>query len=278
MAIEIRQAVSPREAKGFDTAQLRGEFLVEDLFAANDIRLTYTLYDRLIVGGVMPVEREVFLPVVRETGTENFLDRREMIVVNIGGEGQVVTLTGTYNLARRDMLYLGRGIGPVSFGSREPGRPAKYFVASAPAHKELPARLVRSADARRTDTGDPAMANQRVVFDYIHADQVETCQLVAGITILAEASVWNASAGNLHPHRTEAAFYFAMRPEQRIFHVMGEPSETRHLMVANEQAVISPAWSVQASFGTQNYAFVWVTAGDNVDEHDIEPVPLHALR
>lgn len=278
MSIEIRQAVSPREAKAFDTQQLREAFLVEQLFVPNDIRLVYSHHDRLIVGGALPAEREVFLPVTRETGTDHFLDRREMVAVNIGGEGQVVTLTGTYTLNRRDMLYLGRGVGPVSFCSTDRGRPAKFFLLSAPAHKELPARVVRGGEARRRDAVEPVGAATRAVFDYVHPDLFETCQLTAGITILAEGSVWNSVSGSIHQRRTEAFLYFGLRPDQRVFHMMGEPGETRHLVVANEQAVISPAWSVQAGVGTQNYAFVWATAGDNVDIGDVDAVALAMLR
>lgn len=278
MTIEIRQAVSPREAKTFDTDQLRSAFLVENLFVPNDIRLTYSHHDRLIVGGVLPVGREVFLPVLKETGTEHFLDRREMVVVNIGGEGQVVTLTGTYVLSRRDMLYLGKGIGPVSFASVDPSRPARLHLISASAHKELPTRVVHSSQARRHDAGEPTTASTRVTFNYVHPDILDTCQLAVGITILADGSVWNGSSGNLHDRRTETCLYFGMRPEQRIFHFMGEPNQTRHLVVANEQAVLSPAWSIRASVGTQNYAFIWATAGDNVDETDVEPVPMDRLR
>ncbi|WP_274626660.1 5-dehydro-4-deoxy-D-glucuronate isomerase [Arvimicrobium flavum] len=276
--MEIRHAVSPREAKTFDTEQLREAFLAEGLFPANEIRLIYSHYDRLIVGGAQPVDREVFLPVARETGTEHFLDRREMVVVNIGGEGQVVTLTGTYMLARRDMLYLGRGIGPVSFSSADRTRPARFYLVSAPAHKDLPVRLVGSGDARRSDLGDAATASTRVSFDYVHPEIVETCQLVVGITILTEGAVWNSVSGNLHGRRSEACLYFGMRPEQRIIHFMGEPEQTRHLVVANEQAILSPAWSIRASVGTQNYAMVWASAGDNVDPGDIESVAMAMLR
>lgn len=278
MTIEIRHAVSPREAKTFDTEQLRRAFLLENLFVANDICLTYSHHDRMIVGGVLPAGREVFLPVLKETGTEHFLDRREMVIANIGGEGLVVTLTGTYSLARRDMLYLGRGIGPVSFASVDPTRPAKFYLVSAPAHRELPTRLIASGDARRHDIDETVTASSRVTFTYVHPEIFETCQLVVGITILAEGSVWNGTSGNLHDRRTEACLYFGMRPEQRILHLMGEPSETRHLVVANEQAVLSPAWSIRASVGTQNYAFIWASAGDNVDEADVDAVPMERLR
>ena len=162
MTIETRHAVGPREAKTLDTQQLREAFLVDKLFVANDIRLTYSHYDRLILGGVLPIDREVFLPVTRETGTEHFLDRREMVVANIGGEGQVVTLTGTYMLARRDMLYLGRGVGPVSFSSADRSRPAKFYLVSAPAHKELPARLVG-----KTGEAEPARVMDQMLGDEV---------------------------------------------------------------------------------------------------------------
>jgi 4-deoxy-L-threo-5-hexosulose-uronate ketol-isomerase len=278
MSMEIRHAVSPREAKGFDTEALRRAFLVDALFPQNDIRLVYSHYDRLILGGALPAEREVFLPVVKETGTDHFLDRREMVIVNIGGEGQVVTLTGTYMLARRDALYLGRGTGPVSFSSLDRSRPAKFYLVSAPAHKEIPARLLSGPGSERIEQGDPATASQRVTFNIVHPSIMETCQLVVGMTVLAEGSVWNSVSGELHQRRTEAFLYFGMRPEQRVFHMMGEPAETRHLVVANEQAVLSPPWSIQAGVGTKNYAFIWAMAGDNVDERDIDPVPVEMLR
>lgn len=278
MTVEIRQAVSPREAKGFDTSQLREAFLVRELFVANDIRLTYSLYDRLILGGAMPADREVFLPVIKETGTDHFLDRREMVVVNIGGEGQVVTLTGTYMLAPREALYLGRGIGPVSFSSPDRSRPAKFYLISAPAHKELPTRLLGGAGLPSLDAGEAETASQRSTMHIAHPDTVETCQLVVGLTTLSDGSVWNTLSGEMHQRRTEAFLYFGMRPEQRIFHFMGEPAETRHLVVGNDEAVLSPPWSVQASVGTRAYAFIWAMAGDNVDDGDVDAVPLEALR
>lgn len=278
MAIETRQAVSPREAKSFDTEELRAAFLVESMFAANDIRLTYTHYDRMIVGGVLPVGQEVFLPAVRETGTEAFLDRRELVAVNLGGEGQVVTLSATHTLGPRDMLYLGKGTGPVSFASLDRARPARFYLVSAPAHKELPARLIRANEARHVDAGDPSLASSRVVLNYVHPEIMETCQLVVGITELDMGSVWSSASGNLHSRRTEATLYFGLREDQRVFHFMGEASQTRHLTVANEQAVLSPAWSIRASVGSQSYGFVWATAGDNLDEGDVETVPLSELR
>ena len=278
MSMEIRHAVSPREARTFDTDALRKAFLVDDLFAVNDIRLVYTHYDRLILGGVVPSEREVFLPVVKETGTDHFLDRREMVIVNLGGEGQVVTLTGTYMLARRDALYLGRGTGPVSFSSLDRTRPAKFYLVSAPAHKEIPARLLSGPGSGRIEHGEAATASQRVTFNIVHPSVMETCQLVVGMTVLAEGSVWNTLSGEMHQRRTEALLYFGLRPEQRVLHLMGEPAETRHLVVANEQAVLSPPWSIQAGVGTSNYAFIWATAGDNVDERDVEEIPIEMLR
>lgn len=278
MPMEIRHAVSPREARTFDTDALRKAFLVDDLFAVNDIRLVYTHYDRLILGGVVPAEREVFLPVVKETGTDHFLDRREMVIVNLGGEGQVVTLTGTYMLARRDALYLGRGTGPVSFASLDRTRPAKFYLVSAPAHKEIPARLLSGPGSGRIEQGEAATASQRVTFNIVHPSGMETCQLVVGMTVLAEGSVWNTLSGEMHQRRTEALLYFGLRPEQCVLHLMGEPAETRHLVVANEQAVLSPPWSIQAGVGTSNYAFIWATAGDNVNERDVEEIPIEMLR
>ncbi len=270
--------IGPREAKALDTEALRAAFLADGLFVPRETRLVYTHYDRLILGGILPLDREIFLPAARETGNAHFLDRREMVAVNIGGDGQVVTLTGTYTLARRDMIYLGRGIGPVSFSSDDPLRPARFYLVSAPAHKELPTRLVRSADAVRIDHGSAATASARATFRYVYEGSVDTCQLAVGMTVLAEGSVWSSESAALHPRRAEARLYLGIRPDQRVLHLMGEPAETRHIVVANEQAVISPPWSIQAAVGTQNYAFIWASAGDNADETDVDPVPLEEMR
>lgn len=270
--------IGPREAKSLDTDALRAAFLADRLFVLRETRLIYTHYDRLIVGGIAPIDREIFLPAAKETGNAHFLDRREMVVVNIGGDGQVVTLTGTYTLARRDMIYLGRGIGPVSFASVDATRPARFYLVSAPAHREFPSRLVRAGEAVRIDHGSMATASARVTFRYVHSDLMETCQLAVGMTVLAEGSVWCSEAGELHARRSEARLYLGIRPDQRVFHIMGDPSETRHIAVANEQAVVSPPWSMQAAVGTQNYAFIWASAGDNSDETDVDPVPLENIR
>ena len=278
MTMEIREAVGPREARGFDTQALRDAFLIGDLFPNDDMRLVYSHYDRLIVGGTSPLDREVFLPDGSAIGSEYFLDRREMVIINIGGEGQIVTLTGTYMLARRDALYLGRGTGPVTFSSSDRARPARFYLLSAPAHKEIPIRHLSGVGSARVDLGDAPSASQRATFNIVDPSLTETCQLTAGLTILAEGSVWSTLSGEQNRRRTEAFLYFGMRPDQRVFHFMGEPTETRHIVAGDQQAVISPPWSIQASVGTRGYAFIWATAGENLGGSEMGPMPVETLR
>lgn len=278
MRVDIRQAVGPEAAKAFDTAELRKNFLVETLFVPGEIRLDYTHLDRLVVGGAMPVSEGVALEPIRETGTPGFLDRREMTVVNVGGPGEVVAGGDSFTLQHRDMLYLGKGTAGVRFASVEKERPAKFYLLSAPAHKEIPSRLIRIGDAKRIDLGARATSNERSIYQFVHPDVMESCQLVVGMTVLAEGSVWNTMPCHVHDRRSEAYLYFGLPESARVFHFMGEPSETRHLVVANEQAILSPGWSIHSGAGTSNYSFIWAMAGDNVDYTDVDMIAMEDLR
>ena len=278
MNVEIRHAIDPLTAKAFDTDLLRESFLIETLFSPGEINLTYSHLDRLVVGGAMPVDEPIELAPIKQTGTPDFLDRREMVVVDIGGNG-VVTVGGErFELENRDMLYLGRGSGPVSFASEDAAQPAKFYLLSAPAHHDYPSRLVRIGDAKRIDLGAQVTSNERSIFQFVHPDVMESCQLVVGMTVLAPGSVWNTMPCHVHDRRSEAYLYFALDPEQRVFHFMGEPEETRHLVVSNEQAILSPGWSIHSGAGTSNYAFIWAMAGDNVDYRDVDMVAMEDLR
>jgi 4-deoxy-L-threo-5-hexosulose-uronate ketol-isomerase len=278
MHVEARWAVDPVTARGYDTEKLRASFLIETLFASGEIRLTYSHLDRLIVGGAMPAGAPLPLAHVKQAGTDNFLDRREMVAVNIGGPGAISFSGEGAALDHRDMLYIGRGARDVKFASTDSAKPAKFYLLSAPAHRDLPPRLIRIGDAKRVDLGAQATSNERSIYQFVHPDVMESCQLVVGMTVLAQGSVWNTMPCHVHDRRSEAYLYFGLPEDQRIFHFMGEPNETRHLVVRNEQAILSPGWSIHSGAGTASYTFVWAMAGDNVDYRDVDPVAMDTLR
>lgn len=264
-----RDAIAPAHAAGMDTEGLRENFLINDLFSPGIVSLTYTHYDRMIVGGAVPGAEPLPLEPIKPTGTENFLDRREMIAVNIGGEGKVAVGDESFALGTRDMIYVGRGAS-VSFVSTDPANPARFYIVSAPAHATHPTTHIRIGDAKRVDLGSSETCNERSIFQFTNA--VETCQLVVGMTTLAPGSIWNTMPAHIHSRRMEAYLYFDMDEDQRVIHLMGEPTQTRHLIVANQQAVLSPPWSIHSGAGTASYTFIWAMAGDNVDYTDVEPI------
>jgi len=274
MTIETRRAIDPRHARTFDTAQLRAEFLIEQPFVPGEINLVYSHYDRMIVGGAVPSTGDLVLDSARETGTPGFLDRREAVIVNIGETGSVRTGSGTHELNHRDMLYVGLGDGPLTFS----GGAARFYILSAPAHRHFDTRLVTIDAAKRVDLGAAATSNDRSIFQFVHPDVMESCQLVAGMTTLHGGSVWNTMPAHVHDRRSEAYLYFDLPENARVFHMMGEPSETRHLVVKSEQAVLSPPWSIHSGAGTASYSFIWAMAGDNVDYKDVDMVEMGDLR
>ncbi|HWA17901.1 MAG TPA: 5-dehydro-4-deoxy-D-glucuronate isomerase [Devosia sp.] len=275
---ETRWAIDPSSAAAMDTAALRRNFLIERLFVPGEVALTYSHYDRMVVGGAMPAgDAPLPLHPIRPIGTEAFLQRRELLVVNIGGEGSVEADGRTFVLANRDMLYLGMGTQDVQFRARA-GTVPKFYLLSAPAHQSHAATLLTMQGAKRLELGASETSNKRSIFQYIHSEaEVRTCQLVAGITIFSPGSIWNTMPPHVHDRRMEAYLYFDLPETGRVFHMMGEPNETRHIVVANEQAVLSPAWSIHAGVGTASYAFVWGMAGDNVDYTDVDPVAVADL-
>jgi 4-deoxy-L-threo-5-hexosulose-uronate ketol-isomerase len=276
---ETRWAVDPDAAALMGTDELRDNFLIEQLFLSDRICLTYSHYDRMIVGGAMPEGTPLRLEPIKPTGTASFLGRRELIAVNIGPPGRVTVDGEAFATGNRDMIYVGMGAGEVEFASDDAAAPAKFYLLSAPAHASHPTTLIRQSDARRLDLGAPETSNQRSIFQFIHPEAtVKTCQLVAGITTFAPGSNWNTMPPHVHDRRMEAYLYFDLPQEARVFHMMGEPDETRHLVVANEQAVLSPAWSIHAGVGTAAYTFIWGMAGDNIDYTDVEPVAVGELR
>lgn len=273
LSVATRQAISANEAKGMDTSALRDNFHGEGMFQAGEIRLIYTHYDRMIIGGAVPAEGSLTLDQVKECGTASILDRREMGVVNIGGDGSVSAAGETYAMSKGDVLYLPMGAGPVTFSGA-----GRFYITSCPAHRTLPARLVRLEEAKKLTLGAAETANHRTINQFIHPEVMESCQLVLGYTQFHGGSVWNTMPAHLHDRRMEAYLYFDIPDGQRVFHFMGEPHETRHLVIANEEAALSPPWSIHCGAGTASYTFIWAMAGDNVDYRDVEMVGMEALR
>ena len=271
--VETRHAIHPDHAKDMRTAQLRQHFLVESLFTEGEICLTYTHYDRFVLGGAVPAGAPLTLDAIPETKTPGFLDRREMGIVNIGGAGRVEADGESWDMSNGDVLYLGMGTGPVTFSGE-----GRFYIASAPAHRALPCRLVTVAEAKHVHLGSVETSNKRTIKQFIHPLVMESCQLILGYTTLEDGSVWNTIPSHVHDRRMEAYLYHGMAPESRVLHLMGEPQETRHLFVANEQAVLSPSWSVHSGAGIGGYTFIWVMAGDNVDYTDMDFIQPEDMR
>lgn len=278
MTIEIRQVSHPEAVKRFDTAELRRHFLIESLFVSGEVKLTYSHLDRAIVGGAMPAGEAIALPTPKAVGTDAFLRRRELGIVNVGGPGKVSVGGETYALAKRDALYVGKEAGEVSFASDAAGNPAKFYLLSTPAHAVHPTKRITEADAKTIALGELATANKRVIRQYIIPGVCDTCQLVMGVTTLEEGSIWNTMPAHTHDRRCEIYLYFDLAADARVFHLMGEPQETRHLVVANEQAILSPGWSIHSGVGTRAYSFIWGMGGDNVDYTDMDMVATGDLR
>ena len=275
---ESRFAIDPQAAAAMGTAELRQRFFAGDLFQPGRVKLVYSHDDRLVIGGAVPTNAPLLLEAIKPTGTKEFLERRELIAVNIGGDGAVRVGDRDFSLSARDMIYVGRGETPVAFSSTEADNPAKFYLLSAPAHDTHETRLIRIDDAKRLNLGSQLTSNERSIFQFVHPEGAKTCQLVVGMTVLAPGSVWNTMPCHVHDRRSEAYLYFGLDEKARVFHFMGEPDETRHLVMANEEAVLSPGWSIHSGAGTSNYAFIWAMAGDNVDYTDVDPVPLETLR
>ncbi len=278
MTSTTRQAVSAAEAKTFDTEALRRNFLLEDLFALGRTQSTYLHLDRLVVGSAVPLDQPLELPPGATVGTESFLDRRELGIFLIAGQGSVEADNQRYELAPNDCLYLPMGSAGVRFTSTDPAEPARFYFVSAAAHQRHAAAKITQDEAIRLDLGSQPDANRRVLRQYIHPARCTSCQLVMGMTALEDGSVWNTMPCHRHERRSEVYLYFDMTPETRIFHFMGEPEETRHMVVADRQAIVSPSWSIHCAAGTGRYAFVWSMAGDNQVFTDMDAVAMDALR
>ena len=270
MKVELRYAAHPLDVKTWDTARLRKEFLIENIFKPEEITLVYSMYDRFIAGGAMPVKKKLFLETTDELKSENFLDRREMGIINIGGDSVIHAGDTIYKIGFKEALYLGKGTRDVIFESEDTARPAKLYINSAPAHHEYPSRKVTLAEAEVVEMGTAESSNHRKVNKLLVNSVIDTCQLQMGMTELKTGSVWNTMPVHTHNRRMETYFYFEVPEKQSVCHFMGEPDETRHIWMKNEQAVISPSWSIHSAAGTSNYTFIWGMAGENLDYGDMD--------
>ncbi|MEJ8472927.1 5-dehydro-4-deoxy-D-glucuronate isomerase [Roseibium algae] len=273
LTVETRHAIDPATAKTLDTDGLRSHFHAGGLFAEGEIRLVYSHYDRLVMGGAVPGKGTLTLDHVPACGTPSILDRREMGILNIGDAGTVSVGGTDYTVNKGDVLYIGMGSGPVSLSGN-----ARFYILSAPAHRTCPTKLIRIEDARRVEMGSAETCNERVILQFLHPEVAESCQLLMGYTQFAPGSVWNTMPAHTHDRRMEAYLYFELDEDQRVFHFMGKPEETRHLVMANEDVVISPPWSIHCGAGTGAYTFCWAMAGDNVDFTDMDMIAMGDLR
>ncbi len=276
--LPIRHAVSQHEMLQFSTAQLRDNFLIETLFEPDTVQAVYTHYDRVIVGGALPVQAAVTLSTYDNLKSGYFMERRELGVINVGGLGSV-TVDGTvFSLNTLDGLYVGKGSRDVSFQSADAAEPARFFLMSAPAHAVHPTARLAKEEANPTRMGARETANERTIYKYIHAAGLASCQLVMGLTVLESGSVWNTMPAHVHDRRMETYLYFDVPTDHRVFHMMGAPDQTRHLVVANHQAILSPPWSIHSGCGTASYSFIWGMAGENLDFADMDFAPIATLR
>lgn len=275
--MDIREYVNSEYAKGLDTEGLRSNFLISGLFLSDQITMTYSHVDRMIAGGITPATKALTLAATKELGTAYFLERREMGIINIGGAGSIAVDGTKYAVGARDGFYISMGSKEVTFASDDPANPAKFYFNSAPAHRACPTRLVTMTQAKHVELGSAADCNKRVINQFIHPAVLESCQLVMGMTVFSEGSVWNTMPVHTHERRMEVYLYFDMPKDRVVFHLMGKPGETRHIVVRNEQAVISPSWSIHAGVGTGSYTFIWGMAGENQTFTDMDNVPMDAL-
>jgi 4-deoxy-L-threo-5-hexosulose-uronate ketol-isomerase len=272
-----RHAVHPEDFKAYGTHRLREHFLIQGLFTPDTIQLTYTLYDRLIVGGAHPVSGPVRLDTFPTLRSEEFLDRREMGIINVGPEASV-TVEGTeYLLGTKEALYIGKGVKEVIFHPAAEGE-AKFYFNSAPAHHTYPTRHVRLDEAETVELGSLENSNHRTIRKVLINSVVATCQLQMGVTELRTGSVWNTMPAHVHDRRMEAYFYFELPEDQVVSHFLGEPQETRHIWVKNNEAVLSPPWSIHSGAGTSSYTFIWGMAGENLDYNDMDKFPITDLK
>jgi 4-deoxy-L-threo-5-hexosulose-uronate ketol-isomerase len=278
--MDTRQSIHSDHARTLDTEGLRREFLIPEVFLPGQMTMTYSQIDRIVVGGVMPLASPVGLPdgIGKTFGVDFFLQRRELGLINIGGPAAVAIDAATYEIGPEEALYIGMGAKTLQFRSLDPANPAKLYYNSAPAHRTMPTRRLTLRDAASVTLGDVASANRRTIHKFLVPEVIETNQLCMGMTKLEEGSLWNTMPCHTHARRMEVYLYFNIDQNAAVIHMMGEPQETRHIVVHNEQAVISPSWSIHSGVGTRSYSFIWGMVGENQTFDDMDQVATSALR
>jgi len=280
--MEIRYSTGVRDFARYNTKEAREEFLVTDLYKADEVKAVYSHIDRMVTLGCMPVNETVLIEkgmdVYANFGTKFFLERRELGMFNIGGPGIVTADGEQFKLDYKDCLYITRGTVNISFESMDAKNPAKFYMVSAPAHQTFESKLITLADAAKNPMGNTEAANKRVIYQFIHPDVLKTCQLMMGLTSLEKGNVWNTMPAHTHERRMEIYTYFEIPAGNVVFHLMGAPSETRHIVMKNEDAVISPSWSIHSGCGTTNYSFIWAMGGENQEFNDMDVIPTTDLK
>jgi 4-deoxy-L-threo-5-hexosulose-uronate ketol-isomerase len=276
--MQIRFQHSPKETSQMNTQQLRENFLVQNLMQPGKMELVYSHFDRLIIGGVVPASSTISLTTGDELKASFFLERREMGIINVGGKGKITADGVVFEIDKLECVYLGKGTKEVNFNSNTADAPAHFYLLSVPAHHTFPNRMMKKSEASPVNLGDISTSNKRTIYKYIHNDGIQSCQLVMGLTVLEAGSVWNSVPPHTHTRRMEAYFYFDVDPAQRVMHFMGEPQETRHLVVANHEAAISAPWSMHFGVGTASYGFIWGMAGENKEFTDMDTQPIASIQ
>ena len=276
--MKVLHSVHPHDFKTYPTALVRERFLIDKQVQADQVNCTYTHYDRMIVGFANPINKTLELPNYPNLRADYFLERREIGIINVAGDGTITADGNAYEVKKMDCLYIGKGTKSIIFSSNDASAPAVFYLLSAPAHLWYPTTLLTNADAVKVTLGSAATANYRTINKYIHLEGIQSCQLVMGLTILHDGSVWNTMPPHVHDRRMEAYFYFDVPVGQKIFHYMGEGDETRHITMDNYDAVVSPPWSIHAGSGTSSYSFIWGMAGENLDYTDMDPIAIPDLK
>ena len=276
--METRYAHSPKDIAHYSTEELRGEFLQEKIFVPGEICLTYLHYDRQIFGGVTPTDKPLEIVLTKELGVDYFLERRELGVINIGGTGTIIIDGKEEEMKKQDGYYIGKETKQVVFKSNDLNNPAKFYVVSTPAHHKYPNVKISIDNITPRVVGEGKTLNKRKIFQYIHPNVCESCQLQMGYTVLEEGSAWNTMPCHTHERRMETYLYFDMNEDTKVFHLMGKPDETKHIVVGNEEAVISPSWSIHSGVGTSNYTFIWAMCGENITYDDMDMVDMDDLK
>lgn len=278
MKFDVRYANHPEDSALYTTQELRRHYHISGIFEADEICLTYSHQDRIIAGGVMPVDEALKLDSCKELAAPYFLARRELGAINIGGPGTLTVDGVEYRLGSRDGIYVGMGAKELVFRSDDRANPAKFYINSCPAHRTCPTVLIPMDKARYNHLGAQETVNERILRQYVHPAVCESCQLSMGMTALMPGNVWNTMPSHTHERRMEVYLYFDIAPDQAVFHMMGQPDETRHIVMHNEEAVISPSWSIHSGVGTANYTFIWGMCGENQDFDDMDGIPTNQLR